>query len=127
MRILARRMGVGLALVFLWSSLAMAMPLPVHAPIHAKPVEMPAMVHHHADHAADLHSSHATPPPATMHHHGNGACCLAGQNCTMACNITLIVVSDNSIRRGVHIAPLAHPSAQPLTRAPQPPRRPPKA
>ena len=105
----------------------MAMPSPVNTPIHAKPVEMSAMAHHHVDHAAEHHATHPTSQPATKHHHGDGACCLAGQNCTMACNITLIVVGDNSIRRGVHIAPLAHPSAQPLTRAPQPPRRPPKA
>lgn len=125
MRTLSRRLGGGLALLFLWSSLvaASAPPAPATSPLLEPPLELHAMEHHAAGHHA---AHHTLPPPPAPHHHGDGGCCLAGQHCSSACNLSLVAAPAYGEVAALRLSPASHSPTQALTRPPQPPRRPPK-
>jgi hypothetical protein len=119
MRIQARRFGVVVVFMFLWSTLLALVPPPAQA-------AMPMHDHTVAQHMMNHSAAHPS-PQQQANHHGEGACCFAGQHCTSSCLLPLLASDGFPAAIVANEAPLSPLAAQPLTRPSQPPRRPPKA
>jgi len=118
-RFLARRLGVVVVTMFLWSTLLTMVPSTAQAAMSMHDSSMhQQMMNHPIDHSS---------PQTPANHHGNGACCLAGQHCTSSCLLPLQAVNGFPVAFAANVVPLPHHTMQVLTRPPQPPRRPPKA